>query len=144
MSWQAALLVGITCLFQVLRDRLEEIEHSKNKTPVLGDDIPVLGVKRKRGWYLFWLFFKIGLCSAITFKRSRRELSNDVAEHRSMLKSYLAHYPRFSFNPHSIPRNGGLFLLYMRNLKFRTKLLRLKSFVNVLTTRRTCRITPLK
>ena len=54
-------------------------EHNKNKTPVLGNAIPVLGVKRKPGWYVFWLFFEIGLCSAISFKRSRRELSIDVA-----------------------------------------------------------------
>jgi len=32
----------------------------------------VLGMKPKRGWYVFWLFFKICLCSAISFKRSRR------------------------------------------------------------------------
>jgi len=32
------------------------------------------------------LFFKIDLCSTISFKRSRRELSIDVAEHRSILK----------------------------------------------------------
>ena len=36
---------------------------------------------------MFWLFFKIEQCSAISFKRSRRELSIDVAEHRSILKS---------------------------------------------------------
>ena len=33
---------------------------------------------------IFWLFFKIGLLSAISLKRSRRELSIDVAEHRSL------------------------------------------------------------
>jgi len=38
------------------------------------------------GWYVFLLFFEIGLRSAILFKRSRRELSIDVAEHRSILK----------------------------------------------------------
>jgi len=27
-------------------------------------------VKPKRGWYVFWLLLKIGLCSAISFKRS--------------------------------------------------------------------------
>jgi len=61
--------------------------HSKNRTPVLGNAIPVLGVKLKRGWYVIWLFFKIDLCSAISFKRSRRELSVDVAEHRPILKN---------------------------------------------------------
>jgi len=47
----------------------------------------VFSVKLKRGWYVLWLFFKIGLCSAIQFKRSRRDLSIDAAEHRSSLKS---------------------------------------------------------
>jgi len=35
-------------------------------------------------------FFKIHRCSAISFKRSRRELSIDVAEHRSILKNIKA------------------------------------------------------
>jgi len=60
----------------------------RNKTgKKLGSDIPVLGVIPKRGCYVFWLFFKIGLCSAISFERSRRELSIDVAERRSILKN---------------------------------------------------------
>jgi len=61
--------------------------HSKNNNPVLENAIPVLGVKPRRGWYVFLLFFKTGLRSAIYFKRSRRELSIDVAEHRSILKN---------------------------------------------------------
>jgi len=61
--------------------------------------IPVLGVKPKRG-YVFWLFFKAGQCSAFPFKRSRRELSIDVAKHRSTLKNYLnTYYLRFGFIP---------------------------------------------
>jgi len=36
---------------------------------------------------VFWLFFKIDLCSATSFQRSRRELSIDVAEHRSIVKN---------------------------------------------------------
>jgi len=90
-------------------------EHSKNKTPVSGNAIPVLGVKPKRGRYVFWLFFKIGLCSAISFKRSRRELSIDVAEHRSTLKNYqirttpvLVSYPKQIYYS---PKKRGLFLL---------------------------------
>jgi len=47
----------------------------------------LLDVKLKRGWYVFSLFLKIGLCSTISFKRSRRELSIDVAEHKSTLKN---------------------------------------------------------
>ena len=64
----------------------EDSQYSK--TLVLGNAIPVLGVKPKRGWYVFWRIFKVDLCSAISFERSRRELSIDVAEHRSMLKNY--------------------------------------------------------
>ena len=68
-------------------------------------------VKSKRRWYLFSLFFQIGLCSAISFKRSRRELPIDVAEPRSVLKNYQnTQYPRFSFTPKTgkaFP-NGGL------------------------------------
>jgi len=46
---------------------------------------------------------KRDLCSAISFKRSRRELFIDVAEHRSTLKNYIStHYPRFSFMPTGI------------------------------------------
>jgi len=33
----------------------------------------------------FLSFFKIDLCSVVSFKRSRRKLSIDVAEHRSIL-----------------------------------------------------------
>jgi len=91
--------------------------HLKNNAPVLGNAIPVLGVKPKWGWYVFWLFFQIGLCSAMSFKRSRRELSIDVAEHRSMLKNYhKTHYPRFILTPktrYSIPQNGVFcFIVY--------------------------------
>jgi len=75
----------------------------KTKYPVLGIAVPVLGVKSKRGWYVFWLFFKIGLCSAISFGRSWRDLSIDVAEQRSKLKNYQnTQYPRFIF----IPKTG--------------------------------------
>jgi len=44
-------------------------------------------VKPKQGFYVFWLFFKIDLYSAISFKRSSRELSIDVAKHRSALNN---------------------------------------------------------
>jgi len=64
------------------------------------------GCETKTGVVGIWLFSKVGLCSAISFKRSRRELSIDVAEHRSMLKIYQnTHYPRFSF----IPKTGICF-----------------------------------
>jgi len=64
--------------------------------------------------YEFWLFFKIDLRSAISFKRSWRELSIDVAEHRSMLKNYQnTLYPRFSFIPKTgiFQKRDFLFLL---------------------------------
>jgi len=61
------------------------------------------------------VIFKIGLCSAISFKRSRRELSIDVAEHRPMLKNFQnTNYPRFSFVPNTgltFFKSGFLFLL---------------------------------
>ena len=59
--------------------------HSKKETPVLGSVVPDLDMKR--GYYVFWLVFEINLCSAIPFKRSRRELSINVAEHRSIFKN---------------------------------------------------------
>jgi len=40
-----------------------------------------------RTWYVFWLLFRIVLCSAISFKSSRRGLSFDVAEHTSIMKN---------------------------------------------------------
>jgi len=52
-------------------------------------------VKPKRGRYVVF-FFNIGLCWAVSFKRSRRELSIVVAEHRFMLKNYQnTNYTRF-------------------------------------------------
>jgi len=95
---------------------------------VLGNAIPVLGAKPKRGWCVFWLFFRIGIlrvlvifqnrhimCSAISFKRSRRELSIDVAEPRSTLKTYPnTHYPRFNFITKTgiaFPKTRVLFIL---------------------------------
>ena len=41
----------------------------------------------------------IDRCSAISFKRSRRELSIDVAEHRSTLKNNLNTYYLLIFTP---------------------------------------------
>jgi len=90
--------------------------HCKNKIPVFENAISVLGKKTKQGRYLFWLFFKIGLCSAILLlKRSRREFSINVPENRSMLKNYQnTHYSSFSFIPKTgiaFPITGVLFLL---------------------------------
>jgi len=42
----------------------------------------------------------IDLCSATLFKKSRRKLSIDVPEHRSILKNNQnTYYSRFSFTP---------------------------------------------
>jgi len=54
--------------------------YSKYKTPFRGSFVPVLGVKPKRGWYVFWLFFNIDQCSATSLESSRRDLLNDMAE----------------------------------------------------------------
>jgi len=62
-------------------------ESHLKQSLVLGNAVPVFSVKPKWGWYAFWLFFKIGLCSAISFERSRREFSIGVAEHGSIFKN---------------------------------------------------------
>ena len=60
--------------------------HSKNKTLVSESSVSVLDVRPKRGLYVFWLFFKIDLCSAKSMESSRRDLLNDVAEQGSCHK----------------------------------------------------------
>jgi len=59
--------------------------------------------------------FQDRLTLAISFERSRREHSIDVAEHRSMLKNYQnTLYPRFSFSHKSgiaFPKARVLFFL---------------------------------
>ena len=43
--------------------------------------------KTKGVMRIFIIFFKIGLCSAVSFKRSRRELSIHVADHKYTSKN---------------------------------------------------------
>jgi len=75
-------------------------DHSENKTFVSGSSTPVLGVKPKRRHFVFRLFFNVDLCSATSMENSRRDLLNDVAEHRPILKNNQTTYePRFSFTP---------------------------------------------
>jgi len=62
-------------------------DHCIDKTPFWGMLYGFWGWNQIGGWYVLSLFFKVGLCSAISFNRSRRELSIDVAEHRSTFKS---------------------------------------------------------
>jgi len=61
------------------------------------------------------LFFKIDVCSATSMESSRRDLLNDVAEHRSILKNKRnSYYPRFSFTPKTgvaFAETGVLFLV---------------------------------
>ena len=58
------------------------------------------------GEYVFWLFFKVGLWSAISFESSRSELPIDMTEHRSTLKNFHnTFYFRFSFTA----KNGMAF-----------------------------------
>jgi len=75
------------------------VVHSENKSPVSGSFTPVLGVKLKRDWYVFWLFFKIDLCSATLMKSSRRDLSNDVGLGSILKNNQNSYDPRFSFTP---------------------------------------------
>jgi len=63
-------------------------------------------VKLKWWFCVFWAVFKRDLCLATSFKRSRRELSIDGAEHSCILKNdQNTLYPRFSF----IPKTGTVF-----------------------------------
>jgi len=72
-------------------------DHCKRNTPFWA---MLLLFTMQRGWYVFYLFFMIDVCSTISFKWSRRELSIDVAKHRSILKNNPnTHYLRFSFIP---------------------------------------------
>jgi len=60
------------------------------------------------------VIFKVDLRSATSFKRYRRELFIDVAQHTPILKSnQTTYYPRFSFTPKrgiELPETGVLFL----------------------------------
>jgi len=60
------------------------VVFTNSPTPVPGNAIPVLGVKLTRGKCIFWLFFKVDLCSATSMESSLRDLSNDVVEHKRL------------------------------------------------------------
>ena len=57
----------------------------KKKKRLLSGICKFLSVLGKTGSAHIDYFLKIGLCSAISLKRSRRELTVDVAEHRFIL-----------------------------------------------------------
>ena len=86
--------------------------HSKNKAPVLGNALHLFWVWNQNGDGTYF-GYKTGLCSAISFERSRRELPIDVAEPRSPLKNYPnTYYPRLSLIPKTgmaFPKTGGCF-----------------------------------
>jgi len=80
--------------------------------------LTVLGVKPKLGWYVFWLFFKKGICSIKSLKRYRRELSIDVASYSSMLKITKIHtnpvlvsYPKHVLHT---PNSGFVFTVIFK------------------------------
>ena len=59
-------------------------------------------MKVKRGVVRILDFFQhtVGRCSATSMESSRRDLLNDMAEHRSILKNNQnTYYPGFSFTP---------------------------------------------
>jgi len=74
------------------------------------------------------LFVKLDLCSATSMESSRRDLLNDMTEHRSILKNYQnTYHPRFGFKPKTgiaVPNRGFVlkihcvFLFNRHNLFF--------------------------
>ena len=60
--------------------------RSKNKNPVLGSAIPVLGVKPKRGSY-FSNFLTKTYIQPHQWKAVGRDLLNDMTGHKNILKS---------------------------------------------------------
>jgi len=93
--------------WRLLLNEIKSDIFTVNTKARFGECYTYFGCETKAGLYVFWLFFKIGLCSAISFKRSQRELSIDVAQHRSILKNKQnTNYPRFSF----LPKTGLAFL----------------------------------
>jgi len=71
--------------------------HSKNKNTRFGECYTCFGCKNKTGMVPILVIFQDRSmhCSAIAFERSWRELSMDVAEHRSILK----HEQNMNFTP---------------------------------------------
>ena len=72
--------------FAFVENKIRFYCYTVKSKPSFGECFRWFWCETKTGWYLFWLFFEVGLCSAIPIKRSRRELSIDVADHRSILK----------------------------------------------------------
>jgi len=68
---------------------------------------------------VFWLLFKIDLCSAISFESSRRELSIDVAEHGCILLNMgNAYYPVLVSHPKQVYQSPKrVFCFYCEQLR---------------------------
>jgi len=86
--------------------------HSKG----LGESFLLMSLNIGLSWKIreycvFWLLSKIDQCSAISFKRSRRERSIDVAQHRSTRKTTKIRTTPFLV-PLAFPKRGVLFSLW--------------------------------
>ena len=69
------------------------------------------------------LFFKIDLCSATSMESSRRDLLNDMAEHRPISKNNQnMNHLRFGFTPKAviIPHNG-FFCFYFALIRWQKR-----------------------
>ena len=98
------LFRGVTCFLCKKNRRIE---------PRFGECCTYFRCGTKTGMVRILVFFKIGLCSAISFKRSQRELFIDGAERRCTLNNYhYTPYHRFSFMPKAgiaFPKQGFCF-----------------------------------
>jgi len=69
-----------------------------------------MGVKRN-------LVVNIDLCSATSMESSRRDLLNDLAEHRPIMKiNQNTYHPRFSFTPKTdkaFPKMGVFYFIFL-------------------------------
>jgi len=86
--WSILKNKGQMRILVIFQDRHVQPYHSK----CLGKSFPLMWLNIGLSWKLrekgvFQLFFEIDLCSAISFKRSRREFLIDVAEHWSISKN---------------------------------------------------------
>ena len=105
---------------QVIRQLTKSMQPGTSqwkRNPRFGECYTCFGCETKNGGGAYFDYFSRQACLAISLNRSRRELSIDVAEHRSTMKNYEnSHYLRFSFIPNTsiaFPKMGGLFLLWL-------------------------------
>ena len=89
--------------------------HRKHKTPVLGNAIPVLGVKPKRGWYVLRWFFKIDL----TYVQPHHWKT--LRESSPLMSMPLAFWFHTQYR-YSIPKNGGSVIVFLAILSACDKL----------------------